>query len=230
MIEQFNTTEWRIGPYELKLTTQDGVVQLNHQTPDRTLLTTLAIAGFEDASACALDLIFNECQGVDDYDAYGAYSYLPLSNPPAKYKSVFRSVDWTSDSQTRCRYAIILAGASAKEDRELLLRILRTLNGDFRVAALFAASSFLERQFVEVVASIALNTKENEASATGELRAFVFCFRRWLNEKVLNMEELKEMFILLETSQRCSMPWKRLINYIVSQQWAHVPYPEERTA
>jgi len=203
MSGNFQNCSWQTGPYLLELANQDGNPRLNHQTRENDLLSTLAAAGFKEASACALDLVFNDDQGDDIYDAYAAFSFCPIDNPPAKHRAMFQEVDWTSDTPSKCRYAIILAASKAEYDRDLLYKLLKTLHGDFRDAALYAASSFSEWRFIEIVASIALS---------------------------LESGQLQQLPISLASSQRCRRLWKRPMNFIVCRERETLPFPEEGTS
>jgi len=226
MIHSEFKDHWLIGPYSLRLLRGDGPVRLNHQTPDWELLSTLAAAGFRDVADCALDIVFNHSPCVGDWDAMAAYSLCPLEEPPAAYMERFRKVDWSSDTPCEARYAIILAGRKDEADKALLLQILQRLSSDYLDAALYAASSFCERRFVEQVASVALSTCEDEAWATAEIHAYLFCFRRWLETEFISLTELREILASAHSSQASRISWKVLMNYIVCQDWRRLPFPE----
>jgi hypothetical protein len=216
---------WTIGPYELGVTRREGVATLNRQTADNSLLTTLALAGFADVSRCALDLVFMDEGPADIYDAYGAYSYAPLSDPPDEYVSKFRKVDWGCDSPQQHHYAIILAGWKDANNTNLLKRILKTVNSDYLDAPLFAASAFHEAELLETVCAIALNITENEAFATGAMHGLLHCFRRWISASFTTQTDLARIFPAMQAGRAPRMSWKRLLNYIVCRDWKRLPYP-----
>lgn len=217
---------WTVGPYELRIASPPAVPALNHQTAHGNLLTTLALAGFRDVSRCALDLVFMDERLADIYDAYAAYSYAPLRNPPTEYVSKFRKVDWTCDSPQEHRYAIILAGSKDPSDKKLLSQILKTLNSDYLDAPLFAASAFQDAPLLKTVSALALSIDEDEAFATGAMHGFLHCFRRWIGEGLITQADLTKLFSSIQSARGPRMCWKRLLNYIVCRDWKRLPYPE----
>jgi len=215
---------------ELRLITDaSGNVRLDHQTQDSSLLRTLAACGFQDVALNALNIVFRYGYKSDDlYDALAAYAYCPMEKPPAQYREMFQRVDWKMDNPPNALFAIVLAGSRDEADKRLLLDILNTLSSDYREAAIFAAASHAETRFLKTITSIALATDENEMFATGEMHAFIFCFRRWLDTEFINLQLLEELFVSVASSQPCRMPWKRFMNYLICRNWLEIPFPNAR--
>jgi hypothetical protein len=177
-----------------------------------------------------LDLIFqwgHQC--VDLEDALKAYSERPLERPPPAYLNLFHQVDWSRDRPSEQARAIILAGSDREEDKLLLLRILNNLGEDFRDGALYAASTFSERRFIETVSKIAMSVTEPSSFATGEIWAFVTCYKRWLGHETISIEALHHLLETLENPQPHLMRARRLINHVTCPNWDRIPFPNERT-
>ena len=187
------TTEWKIGSQCVKLRVdQANVASLDQQTDRRDLLSRLVERNCIEASRCALDLIFqwgHFC--TDTKDALVAYSYLPVSDPPEVYLKMFSEVDWSQDHPTEALRAIILAGMKDKSGQ--LLSILSTLDSDFRDAALFAASSFVQPVIIEKVGELVVTTGWHDAFETGEMFAFATCFHRWLQRNIINITQVGDL-------------------------------------
>ncbi|EEF57847.1 hypothetical protein [Pedosphaera parvula] len=220
-------SKWKLGDITLEMDGGGEVRGLKQQNPELNLLYTLARAKIDGLAQCALDLIF--CWGhktFDTEDALAAYSENPLENPPERYLSLFKEVDWTCNGPPHALRVILLAGSKGESDKQLLLQILNTLSEDFRDAAVYAASSFRDREFVEAVSRIAMSVTEQSAMATGEMRAFVICFKRWMEREVVSLEDIERMLISFEQPGSDLMSARRLINHIVCLGWNRVPYTQ----
>lgn len=218
---------WHLGPVELTLSETRGILELEERGPDSDALSCLAKIGLPGVSLCALELIFQwgqEFAGL--IDALRAYSERPLKDPPPQYLQAFNKVDWSVDMPPEQHKAIILAGSAKESDRLLLLKLLDHLAEDFRDGALFAASTFDELRFVEAVSRAAMSTSEQSAFATGEIWAFLSCYKRWIERNVVDMPTLDRLLRSLESKSPRLMRAGRLLNHIVCPRWDRIPHPE----
>jgi len=230
-----SSRSWRVEDLSLSLVFRDDGWELKQQTREGNLLTTLARAGSLSASQCALELLFLPKtedvrdvpvgNGLDDYDAMLAYSELPIQPPPAEQLSIFRKLDWKADPTLQV-YTIILAGSKEEADIQEILFALRNLPSDMRDAPILASSSINDKRLMEQLARVAMSCSEDDAGATGEMRAFVDSFDRWLRRKQLGVAELRILLKSFEKAEDGLMTTEILMNYLASRYWRYLPHPE----
>ena len=218
--------EWDLGKFKITLTEENGWWELETQTFEHDLLTSIVDLYYPDLSQYILDIIFERVSFADWRDAMRAYAIKPLQPAPPDYLALCRETDWGSTSD-KVHRAIVLAESKDESDRKYLLEILENSREDIRDGALWAASSICDLRFVNSLAKIAMSVDEPTSFSTGELRIHTFAFNRWRQLGFLTTKEIEDTLRKYENNDNCYMRVERMMNYIECPFWSHLPYPEE---
>ena len=124
----------------------------------------------------------------------------------------------------RVALAVVLAGSKEESDQELLLSILSASDVGFRDGAIFAASSFRDSKFIEIVAACAMSTNEGTAIAKAETYILATAFGRWLLREDIDDADLFKLLKSLERPGEDLFRAERLMNYIICPNWNQLPY------